>query len=104
MLSLLSITDTTDEILSFMISSILIVFVGLVLGIIYILSIQRVLKAVSSENRKIAPGYAWVLLIPFFNIVWHFVLVDKIASSLRAEFDKRNILATDLRPGYDIGM
>ncbi len=49
------------------------------------------------------PGLVWLLLIPFFELVWHFLVVSKVATSLAAEFNKRN-LTTHPSPGKSIGL
>ena len=73
-------------------------------GIFYLITLQNTLKEVSPENRKMNPGQVWLLLIPLFNIVWQFVIVNRIADSLKNEFIKRNILIDEDRPGYSIGL
>ena len=45
----------------------------------------------------------WLLFIPQFNIVWHFIVVLNMAKSLGAEFQKRRI-AEDRSPGQTIGL
>jgi hypothetical protein len=72
--------------------------------ILYLLTLQNTLNAVSAENRKMPPGNVWLMLIPLFNIVWQFIIVDRMADSLKAEFAKRNIVTNEERPGYSIGL
>ena len=82
----------------------LIVFaVSLIPAIFYILTLQKSLNRCSPENRAMAPGMVWLLLIPLFNLVWHFFVVINIAKSLGAEFQKRGI-AEELEPGKKIGL
>ena len=45
-----------------------------------------------------------ILLIPLFNIVWQFIVVNRIADSLAAEFKMRNINVNQSRPTYDLGI
>jgi hypothetical protein len=49
------------------------------------------------------PGLVWLMLIPLFNIVWHFFIVLNMAKSLAAEFQKRGI-AEDPSPGQTLGL
>lgn len=76
----------------------------LVLGILYLVAMQKALDAVSEENRKIPSGQVWLMLIPLFNIVWAFILVARIADSFRDEFSKLNIDYNEPRPTYNIGL
>jgi hypothetical protein len=75
----------------------------LVPAIFYCLTLQKALNRVSPENRAMAPGMVWLLFIPLFNIVWHFLVVLNIAKSLGAEFKKRN-LPMDGDAGKGIGL
>jgi hypothetical protein len=83
---------------------IILFFVLLISIIFYILTLQNTLKEVSPENRQMEPGQVWLLLIPLFNLVWRFIVVNKIADSLRAEFADRQINVDEDRPGYSIGI
>ena len=83
------------------------VLIGIVIMLIplifYCLTLQKALNRVSPENRAMAPGMVWLLLIPLFNIVWQFMVVLNMAKSLGAEFKKRN-LAEEADPGKSIGL
>lgn len=50
------------------------------------------------------PGEVWLMLIPLFGIVWQFIIVSRIADSLKTEFLQRKIALTEERPGYSIGL
>ncbi|RKD92864.1 DUF4328 domain-containing protein [Mangrovibacterium diazotrophicum] len=89
----------------FVIIAILGVFLlGIIPFIFYLVTLQNTLYAVSTENRKMSPGSVWLLLIPVFNLVWHFIVVDRISESLRFEFAERNINSTESSPGRSIGL
>jgi hypothetical protein len=87
---------------------IVIIIVGVLIGIgiqvMYLLTLQNVLKQVSPENQKMPPGQVWLNLIPLFNLVWQFIIVNRIADSLQAEFAKRGIKVDEARPGYGVGL
>lgn len=86
-------------------SILIIVFLAsIALAIMYLLTLQNTLKLVSQHNRKMAPGEVWLVFIPLFGIVWNFIMIGKIADSLRAEFDERNIVVPEQRPGHGIGI
>ena len=82
----------------------LIVFaIFLIPYIFYLLTLQKAFNRCAPENRALAPGLVWLLLIPLFNLVWHFLVVINLAKSLEAEFQKRGI-AEEPKPGQTIGM
>jgi len=62
----------------------------LVPAIFYLLTLQRALERCSVESRAMSPETVWLLLIPLFNLVWHFIVVINISRSLRNEFAKRD--------------
>ena len=71
--------------------------------IFYFISLQKALEAVSTQNRMMPPGQVWLSLIPFFNFVWMFFVVNKIADSFRLECYRLNINTTELKPSQGIG-
>ena len=71
--------------------------------IFYLLTLQKALKRCSPENRAMQPGMVWLMFIPLFNLVWHFIIVGNVAQSLAAEFRKRGI-AEEPAPGKTIGL
>ncbi len=83
----------------------LVIGIGMLLMVIfYLLTLQRTLEAVSPENQKMPPGQVWMVFIPLFGIVWQFIMVNRIADSLKAEFQKRNVQVNEDRPGAGIGI
>ena len=65
-------------------------FLGfLVAYIFFLLSQQNTLRSIKAHNQKISPGQVWLQLIPGFNFVWQFIVVNRIADSIRAEIDDR---------------
>lgn len=71
--------------------------------IFYLLTLQKALNRCSPENRAMAPGLVWVMLIPVFGFIWHFIMVLNVAKSLGAEFQKRGI-TEDPKPGQQLGI
>lgn len=82
------------------------VFLGLFLipVIFFLLTLQNTLKAISPENRRMPPSNVWLLFIPLFNLVWQFIVVDRIAQSIGAECARLNIPVNDPKPTYGIGL
>lgn len=72
--------------------------------VFYLIELQNTLKEVKEENRFMRPGQVWLLFIPLFSVYWYFEVVSRIANSLRAEFDDRNIEVEEERPGYAAGL
>jgi len=75
----------------------------LVPTIFYLLTLQKGLNRCSPESRAMNPGLVWLMLIPLFNMVWHFFIVLNMAKSLGAEFQKRGV-AEDPKPGQTLGL
>ncbi|MEO6550424.1 MAG: hypothetical protein ABIN94_20630 [Ferruginibacter sp.] len=71
--------------------------------VFYLLTLQRALEAVSIENRRMAPGQVWLSLIPVFNLVWMFIVVNRIAESFNAECALLNIPTAEQNPTQGIG-
>jgi hypothetical protein len=85
-------------------SIVLIVFaVMLVPKIFYLLTLQKALDRCSPASRAMSPGMVWLLLIPFFNLVWQFFVVLNMSKSLGAEFQRRGI-PEEPDPGQTIGL
>ena len=73
-------------------------------AIFYLMTLQSTLDTISMENRKMPSGNVWLLLIPLFNLVWHFIVVKNIADSIKAEADSKGIMIAELKPAYNIGL
>lgn len=76
----------------------------LIPAIFFLLTLQKTLNAISPENRKMEPSNVWLMLIPLFNIVWQFIVVDKVSQSIGDECMKLHIPVTDAKPTYSIGL
>jgi hypothetical protein len=84
----------------------LILFViGLLLlpSIFFLRTLQKALNRCAPESRTMTPAHVWLMLIPLFNIVWQFIVVFRVASSLGNEFRRRKIPA-EAEPGQSIGL
>lgn len=51
-----------------------------------------------------SPGKVCLLVVPLFNLFWHFFVVNGIAKSLANEFPIRNIQIPDPAPGKTLGL
>src|SRR5665213_4325068 len=72
-------------------------------GIFYILTLRNALWKCAAESRTMSPGRLWLLLIPFFNLGWHFVVILNMAKSLRNESLRRNFPNRDPESGQSLG-
>ena len=72
----------TSEVITIFIIIFLIVLIPLVL---FLITQQNTLKLIQTQNRRISPGQVWLQLIPFFGLVWQFVVVSRIADSINNE-------------------
>lgn len=86
----------------------ILIFIFLLIAVVplifFLLNLQNTLQVISEENRKMSPFNVWLMLIPFFNIVWQFIMVDRIADSIAAECSRLNIPVKENRPTYGIGL
>jgi len=89
--------------MGFVIGALVFLVLLLIPAILYALSLQKALNRCSPESRAMNPGLVWLLFIPLFNLVWHFLVVINVAKSLDAEFKKRGV-AEEPMPGKTIGM
>jgi hypothetical protein len=71
--------------------------------IFYLLTLQKAFNRCSPENRAMNPVLVWLMLIPLFNMIWHFMIVLNMSKSLAAEFQKRG-LTEEPKPGQNLGL
>ena len=83
---------------------ILIFLVLVVIKIIFISLLQSTLNEISPQNRLVSKNNLWFLLIPFLGNIYNFIVIPKLADSLKLEFSERNISVDDPRPGYNLGI
>jgi hypothetical protein len=84
--------------------------------IFFLITQQNTLKNIRIQNRTMSPGEVWLQLIPFFGLVWQFIVVGRISDSIRREMASENTLSFEqtnrnysnsygtIRPTYDIGI
>lgn len=88
--------------------SLILMLIALVIYILFNVSMQRAMNAVSSENRKMEGGLIWLNLIPILNIVWPFIFNNALRSSYKNEFNKKeisnpvNLVSGFLYPGAQV--
>lgn len=67
-------------------------------------SLQKLLEQVTPAERKLKPGLTWLMLLPYFNIVWVFIMTARIADSVAAEIKRRGLKIFEARPGHVLGL
>lgn len=77
---------------------------SIVLQIFYLLTLSRTLALCHPQTRTMNPGEVWMVFIPLFGLVWHFIMVGRIADSLAIEFRNRRMQVDEDRPGYQTGL
>jgi hypothetical protein len=78
-------------------------FFGFGLPFLYLNTLRKTLQLIDIKNRTIDPNYVWFMYIIFFNLFYHFHIVNSIATSLSNEFSSREINVNEKRPGETIG-
>ena len=76
----------------------------LVIGVLYTLTLSSALRKCSVPSRTMRPGLVWLMLIPLFNIIWHFFVVVGLARSVGNEYQARRIPNAQRRPGMRVGI
>jgi hypothetical protein len=72
--------------------------------IFYLVTLQSTFNSISVENRKMPAGNVWLLLIPVFSVIWHFIVVGNLADSIKAEALSKKLFLNEARPAYSVGL
>jgi hypothetical protein len=71
--------------------------------IFYILTLKSAIEKCAPENQAMPTVQFWLLLVPLFTVVWHFIVVSRLTKSLGDEFRRRGI-GNDPEPGGSLGI
>lgn len=70
------------------------IFIGIAIGVViyvfYLKNLQDLLKECDPVNRQMPAVNVWLMFIPFFSIVYAFIMYLKISESVKREFESRN--------------
>jgi hypothetical protein len=83
--------------------AILVLFSSLIVLISYLSTLQRALRKCAPASRAMQPWEVWLMLIPIFGLVWHFVIVMYMTESLGNEFRRIGIPCPEPTFGRYIG-
>lgn len=76
--------------------------IGLAIAIFYILTMQKALDLARERHQKMKPAMVWLMLIPLFNLVWHFFVVKQVSESIKSWAAEHGQNVDDA--GYMIGL
>jgi hypothetical protein len=71
--------------------------------VLYIYTMYKTMNTISIQNQQMKPGLIWLLLIPYFNLIWQFAVVNKLSNSILRECQRLNIEISHEKPTNDIG-
>jgi len=77
--------------------------VPIIIGLLFGLTVKTLLEACAPESRTMQPNSVWWLLVPLVNIVFEFVVVLRVASTLVNEHQRRQ-LAGQPETGKEVGL
>ncbi len=77
--------------------------IGLCIALFICWILYSCLKRIPESFRLQQPGLAFLLLIPFFNLVWNFFVYPPLAKSYKAYFDSKGDTSVG-DCGYGIGL
>jgi len=76
--------------------------IALAIAIFYILTMQKALGLAGERHQKMKPAMVWLMLIPLFNLVWHFFVVKHVSDSIKSWAAENGKSVEDA--GYTIGL
>ena len=69
-----------------------VIFLGILsIVLLFLLALHRCVAQCRPENRAFEPALVWLNLVPFVNVIWSFITVVQISSSLRREYKARGL-------------
>lgn len=72
--------------------------------IFYLVMLNKTFNLISPQNRTMEGSQVWLMFVPFFNLGWQFVIVNRLSDSLKKEFGSRNLPINEAEPGKTIGI
>ena len=79
------------------------IVIPLVAFVFYIRAISKALAVIEPAYRTQAPGMAWLLLIPIFNVIWFFFLLKAIKQGFETMSQAR-LFHQRIDTGYHYGI
>lgn len=70
------------------------ILIGLIIGygilILFCLTLRNTVQAADLHNQMVEPNKVWLLLIPFFNIIYMFIVYPKISETIKNQLEENN--------------
>lgn len=79
------------------------VLIEILINAFFCLTLVKTLSHIRPENRTIQIPSIWLYIIPVFNLYWLFIIVFRMASSIKNELIARDY-EVDENPGYKAGL
>jgi len=76
----------------------------LVALVLFLRTLRSAMQRCAPVSRTMTPEKVWLVLIPFFGLLWQFVVVVNLAKSLGNEFARLGISRSDARGSRAIGL
>jgi|SRR5215471_10020448 len=73
-------------------------------SLLYLLTLRKALARCADQSRETSPNSVWLMLIPIFQLGYHFVLVRQVSKSLGNELTRRGIAKAGVEPGKTLGL
>jgi len=77
--------------------------IPILIGLLFALTVRMLLEACAPESRTLQPNSVWWLLVPLVNMVFQFVVVLRVASTLVNEHQRRQRQGTP-ETGKEVGL
>ena len=72
--------------------------------IFYLITLQSIFEIISTQNRKMPSNNVWLLLIPLFGTVWHFIVINNLIESIKLEANLIDVEIKEPKSTYNIGL
>jgi hypothetical protein len=76
--------------------------IGIGIAVFYILTMQKALTLAGERHQKMKPSMVWLMLIPLFNLAWHFIVVKNVSDSIKSWAAENGASVDDA--GYTLGL
>ncbi len=83
--------------------NIILAVIAVVIRATFLLTMQRALAKCSQQARRMSPKTMWFGIIPVFHLIWNFVIVFAMSTTLEKEYKKRSIPHPP-KPARNIGL
>ena len=95
-----------DSIVGLGAGAIVLIFIVVIIAafipiIFYCLTLQKTLR-LTYGHHQFSPGLVWLMLIPLFNFVWHFILVSNVTRGVKGRMGQMGRDCGDA--GWGVGL